>query len=173
MSNGHISPMERKCIIMTESTVKSYQNRIIQASKEQLLVITYELFIEEIMKALQALHEDKAEDFNRIMVKVHKLHRELTDNLDMSYPISRQLMSLYIYMNKKLIESSIKLEKEPLTEVKVLAEVLLEGFRKAATEESSESLVQNAQKVYAGLTYGKGTLNETVVNSIKDRGFKA
>lgn len=158
---------------MTESTVKSYQNRIIQANKEQLLIITFELFIEEMSKALQALHEDQVEDFNLIMVRVHKLHRELTDNLDMSYAISRQLMSLYIYMNKKLIEASIKLEKEALIEVKSLAEVLLEGFHKAALEESSESLVQNAQKVYAGLTYGKGTLNETIVNGVKDRGFKA
>ncbi len=158
---------------MSEGTVKSYQNRITQANKEELLIITYELFVEEMDKALQALREDKVEDFNLIMVRVHKLHRELSDNLDMSYAISKQLMSLYIYMNKKLIEASIKLKKEALMEVKILAEVLLEGFQKAAKEESGESLVQNAQKVYAGLTYGKGTLNETVINGVKGRGLKA
>lgn len=158
---------------MTEDRIKSYQNRIIQANKEQLLLITFELLLQEIDQAIHALDEEHEERFNLTMVRVHKFHRELTDNLDMNYELSKTLMTLYIYMNQKLIEASLRLEKEPLIEVKKLVEIISEGFQKAAEEGQSESLVQNAQKVYAGLTYGKGTLNETVLNGVKDRGFKA
>ncbi|MCT4687626.1 flagellar export chaperone FliS [Vallitalea sp.] len=158
---------------MVEDTVKIYQNKIISAGREQLLIITYELFISEIDKSIEAINNEDEDTFNHCMTKVHKSHRELTDTLDMSYEISRYLLSLYIYMNKKLIESSIQFNIEPLIEVKKLADILLEGFKEAAKGQNSQSLIKNSQKLYAGLTYGKGTLNETIINKVESRGFKA
>ncbi|WP_113672799.1 flagellar export chaperone FliS [Vallitalea guaymasensis] len=158
---------------MVEDTVKTYQNKIINANREQLLIITYELFMSEIDKSIEAINNEDEDTFNQCMTKVHKLHRELTDTLDMSYEISRYLLSLYIYMNKKLIEASIQFNIEPLTEVKKLANILLDGFKEAAKGQNSKLLIKNSQKLYAGLTYGKGTLNETIINEVESRGFKA
>lgn len=158
---------------MVEDTVKIYQNKVINAGREQLLIITYELFIRELDKSIEAIDNQDEDIYNQSMIKVHKLHRELTDTLDMSYEISRNLLSLYIYMNKKLIESSIQFNKEPLIEVKKIANILLDGFREASKGQDSQSLVKNSQKLYAGLTYGKGTLNETIINEVESRGFKA
>jgi flagellar protein FliS len=158
---------------MAEDTIKIYQNKIINANREQLLIITYELFISEVDKSIEAINNDDEDVFNKSMMKAHKLHRELTDTLDMSYEISGYLVTVYIYMNKKLIESSIQFDKEPLIEVKKLANILLEGFKEATKGQNSQSLVKNSQKLYAGLTYGKGTLNETIIDGIESRGFKA
>jgi flagellar protein FliS len=158
---------------MEKNTSNTYQNRIINANREQLLVITYEVFINSISECINSIEDQNEDEFNRKMVKVHRLHRELTDNLDMSYEISKNLFSLYVYMNKKLIEASMKLQKEPLLEVKKLALILLDGFAQVASTQSSDVIVKNAQKIYAGLTYGKGQLNETIMNGFEDRGFKA
>lgn len=155
------------------STIKDYQNRIINANKEQLLIITYELFIEQVNKSIEVLNNEDKTEFNRYIDKAQKFHRELMNSLDMSYEISRDLLALYIYINKRLIEGAIKYEKEPLKEVVKVANILLDGFKKVALEENSEVLVKNAQKLYAGLTYGKGKLNETIISGNESRGFKA
>ncbi|MCT4596487.1 MAG: flagellar protein FliS [Vallitalea sp.] len=157
---------------MTESTIKDYQNRIISANKEQLLIITYELFVEQVNKSIEVLNYNNKEEFDKYIVKAQKFHRELMNNLDMSYEISSDLLALYIYMNKKLIQSALTYDVEPLEEVIKVANILLEGFRKASVGENSEVLIKNAQKLYAGLTYGKGTLNETIISD-ESRGFKA
>lgn len=158
---------------MIDDTVKTYQNRIVNAGREQLLLITYELFLKEIDSSIEAIDNRDEDTYNRNMIKVHKYHRELTDNLDMSYEISKNLLSLYIYINKLLIQSSIKFDKEPLVEVKKITNILQEGFNQAAKGKKSQSLIKNSQTVYAGLTYGKGTLNETIINGTKSRGYKA
>ncbi|GKX28729.1 hypothetical protein SH1V18_12090 [Vallitalea longa] len=158
---------------MIDDTVKTYQNRVVNAGREQLLLITYELFLKEIDKSIEAIDNRNEDAYNQNMVKVHKYHRELTDNLDMSYEISRNLLSLYIYINKLLIKSSIKFDKEPLIEVKKIANILFEGFNQAAQGQNNQSLIKNSQTLYAGLTYGRGTLNETIIDGNRSRGFKA
>ena len=51
---------------------------------------------------------------------------------------------------------------------------LHESFEKIAQEDTSETVMKNSQQVYAGLTYGKGTLNEVFMNPNEaSRGFKA
>ena len=48
------------------------------------------------------------------------------------------------------------------------------GFDGIKMQDTSGPVMQNVQQVYAGLTYGKGTLNETYLN-VQDynRGFQA
>jgi flagellar protein FliS len=52
-------------------------------------------------------------------------------------------------------------------------EKLRKSFEEVAKQDTSGSVVQNSQKVYAGLTYGKGTLNEVFMDNEAARGFKA
>lgn len=154
---------------MIEKNIKDYQNRITSADRQQLLVITYELFIEYVNEAIANI--DNNEVFKNNLQYAKKYHGELVNGLDMSYEISKELLALYIYMNKKLIEASMNHDIQSLVEVKTLSNVLLDGWKNATLEED-KPLMQNTQKVYAGLTYGKGNLNEVVKNN-KDRGFKA
>ena len=46
---------------------------------------------------------------------------------------------------------------------------LKESFEKLAAQDESGPAMSNTQSVYAGLTYGKGTLNESM--SSDNRGF--
>ena len=48
----------------------------------------------------------------------------------------------------------------------------VKSFEKAAADDKSAPLMDNAQKVYAGMTYGKGRLTESFIND-DNRGFLA
>ena len=53
-------------------------------------------------------------------------------------------------------------------------EKLRAGFEGIKGQDTSGPVMQNVQQVYAGLTYGKGTLNEAYLNPQDyNRGFNA
>ena len=55
-----------------------------------------------------------------------------------------------------------------------IIEKLLPAFREVAKQDTSEAVMKNVQQIYAGLTYGRGSLHETIgVDVGKERGFEA
>ncbi|NLK98268.1 flagellar export chaperone FliS [Defluviitalea saccharophila] len=147
--------------------------QIANATPGQLIIITYEIIIETLEEAQKQLAVKDEKKFKRTIDKAQKLLRELMDSLDLSYSISLDLMELYLYINKTIIKGYISLKEEPLEEAKKLLNTLLIGWKQAvATEEGKGPVIENAQQIYAGLTYGKGSLNESVMENT-NRGFKA
>lgn len=158
---------------MNTVLVKEFQNRIVNASQNDLVIINYEMLMAEIDDATNRFESGDTEGFNKCMKQSKRLLRELSDNLDFQYEISRDLMSLYIFVDKKFIEAAQKNSLKPIESAKEVMNVLLLGWKEALKAESSSApVIKNGQQVYAGLTYGKGTLNESV-HQDGSRGFKA
>jgi flagellar protein FliS len=83
-------------------------------------------------------------------------------------------MSLYIYVNKLLINASFHKCTEELNTAKSILTKLLIGFQGVSKEDVTGPVMQNSQQLYAGFTYGKGTLNEVYIDSREqNRGYKA
>lgn len=158
---------------MNSTVAKEFQNRIVNAGQGDLLMITYDMLFVSLEESVKAIEAEDATAFNAEMTRSHRLLRELSDNLDFKYEISRDLMSIYIYINKELIDASMKMNLEPIERCLSVLKLLYEGFDQVAEEDNKKPLMQNSQRVYAGLTYGKGVLNETVYNQSSNRGFKA
>ncbi|MDA3845624.1 MAG: flagellar protein FliS [Vallitaleaceae bacterium] len=158
---------------MNNTIVKDFQNKIVNAGQDDLLMITYDMLFASIEEAMEAIDNEQEAQFNKSMVRAHRLLRELSDNLNFVFDISRDLMSIYIYINKELIDASIHLDSEPLVRSLDVLRVLYNGFDQVKEVDDKKPLIGNSQKVYAGLTYGKGSLNETVYNQNASRGFKA
>jgi len=158
---------------MNSTVVKDFQNKIVNAGQGDLLMITYDMLFVSIEEAIEAIDNEQDAQFNKSMVRAHRLLRELSDNLNFIFDISRDLMSIYIYINKELIDASIHLDTEPLNRCLDVLKLLYNGFDQVNLEDNKKPLIGNSQKVYAGLTYGKGSLNETVYNQNTSRGFKA
>lgn len=147
--------------------------QIVNASPGQLIVITYEFIIEALKDAQEQIPVKDEKIFKRSIVQAQKLLRELIDSLDLSYSISYDLMSIYLYVNKTIIKGYITKKKEPLVEANNILNILLQGWEQVvSSEEENSPVIENAQQIYAGLTYGKGNLNESVVEE-KNRGLKA
>lgn len=158
---------------MTKEKAKEFQVRIAGANRRELLIINYEMILTQLDEAIEALNQGDDEHFGQTMIGAHKMLRELSSNLDFNYDVSKELMSIYIYVNKKLIDASINMEKEDVLEAKKILDILLKGWQLAEVDGDHAPLVENSQKVYAGLTYGKNNLNESYDFQARSRGFKA
>lgn len=158
----------------TKHTVQNWTARIVNASASELMLITYEMLMESLEQAVRYLQSKEEVLFDKEIKRSHKILRELTDTLDMSYAISLDLMPIYIYANKQIIHSSIIHEEGPLEEVIQILQILYKGWKDAAADVRGQpKMMGNTQQIYAGLTYGKGTLTESVTNNEKNRGYKA
>lgn len=159
---------------MNKETLQEYSTRISQANRSELVVITFEVILDGIECAREDFEKEDMESFVVELKRAQKLLNELMASLDYQYAVSRDLMSLYVYVNKQLIMAIMQKTTECLDSAQMVMNRLLTGFKKMSEQDTSKPLMLNTQKLYAGLTYGKGHLNETFV-SVNEamRGFRA
>lgn len=67
----------------------------------------------------------------------------------------------------------VKNKVKELQEAENLLKKLYEGFQEASIEDLSLPLMQNSEKVIAGMTYQKNHLAENYITGEKSRGFLA
>lgn len=148
--------------------------KVITATPAELLVITYKLTIDTLQKAIDSMNNSDKDNLKKNINKTKMYILELMNTLDMRYELSLDLMSIYIFINKIIIRGFIKLDIKNLKEAKKILTILEEGFIESAQKEgiNQKPLIDNIQKVYTGLTYGKNKLNSTM-RVTSNRGFIA
>ena len=157
---------------MTKEAIQSFTARITQASRSELVVILYEMTISKIEEAEKRYAENNLSDFDKELKGAQRYVNELMAALDYRYAISYDLLSLYLYTNRHIITAILKRNPDALQNAKQILNKLLTGFEEISKKDTSGPVMKNTQQLYAGLTYGKGTLNETYIDSSnKNRGF--
>lgn len=142
-------------------------SNIVNANEVELLCMTYEIFLQDIDDALDNIEEKRKKHVER----ARETLIVLTENLDLNIAIAKDIFKIYIYIQNLLINHWT--ENERLKEVKTLITMLLEGYEKTKSQHiGKKPIMQNTQNIYAGMTYGRGYLEEQTYDSI-DRGFKA
>ena len=159
---------------MTKEKQQDFAMRISQANRTQLLVVTYDILIGEIEDAVICYESGNIDEYRVTMKRAQRFLAELMSTLDYNYPISRDLLRLYEYVQRLLIRSDISGRPDRLDSAKRVIEGLRGAYSEIAADDDSEPLMENTQRVFAGLTYGKGSLNETDVDpNSANRGFLA
>lgn len=159
---------------MNKEAIQSFTARITQASKSELIVILYEMTLVRIEEAEKSYRENDLSNFDKELKSAQKYVSELMAALDYRYGISYDLLSLYLYTNKHIIRAIVKQNPLTLQYAKSILKKLLVGFEEVSKSDKSGPMMRNTQQLYAGLTYGKGSLNETYIDpSNKSRGFIA
>ena len=157
---------------MTKEALQGYTARITQASRSDLIVIIYELIISNTKEAIKAYDSNDLLTFDKELKQGQTFLRELMVALDYSYQISFDLLNLYIFVNKQFITAIITKKPDTLNGAISILEKLLVGFEGVSKEDTSGPMMHNTQQLYAGLTYGKGTLNETYIDpDDRNRGY--
>ncbi len=157
---------------MKKEAIHAFTARTTQASRSELTVILYEMILTELAEAQEAFGQGDLPKFESELKRAQKYVSELMGTLDYRYAISYDFMSLYLYVSKRIITAIMKRNPEPLSSAQSVLQKLLVGFEGVSQQDKSGPMMRNTQKVYAGLTYGKGTLNETYLDpSTKSRGF--
>ena len=159
---------------MKKEFIQDFSMRVTQANRSELIVIMYEIILRDIEYAKEAFAEEDFVTYEKELTQAGRFIHELMASLDYSIGLSYQLMSLYIFANKELTAARVQRQPEKLSGVTEVFEKLLTGYQKVSEEDTSGPVMKNTQQVYAGLTYGRGTLNEMYVNGNEARrGFMA
>lgn len=155
---------------MTKEELSGYSYRVTQASRTELIVIMYDVALNYLSDAISNFETGNTEAFRIDLKKAQRVVNELMSALDMTYNISFELMNLYRYIIRVLVQSSIRKEILTLSVVIRILGRLKSAFEKVSEQDKSGPMMRNTQQVYAGLTYSNDGLNEYHDQSIK-RGF--
>ena len=159
---------------MTNTKIKDYTLRVSQASPCELVVILYDIILDDIDAAKSAADAGNKSGYQAELTHAGKFLNELMGTLDFSVSLSYHLMSLYIYANKMLTKARVSGNPDSLADVAMIMEKLRAGFEAIKNQDTNGPVMQNVQQVYAGLTYSKGQLNEAFLNPQDyNRGFNA
>ncbi|KLU57485.1 flagellar biosynthesis protein FliS [Paenibacillus sp. VT-400] len=102
---------------MITSPYEKYKQSSVQTSTPgQLVIMLYDGAIRFVKVGLEGISSKDHMKANVNLGKAQTIISELMSTLDHSYPVSKNLFSMYEYMNHLLIQSNIKKETQPALE---------------------------------------------------------
>jgi len=105
---------------------KTYeQNSVLTATPGELTLMLYNGCLKFIHLGKKAIEAKDIEAKNTNLQKAQKIIQELMVTLNMDIPIAKELLPLYDYIYRRLIEANVKSDKAILDEV----DELVTGFR--------------------------------------------
>lgn len=155
---------------MTKEMKQQFTLRITQANSTQLVVILYEMLLCYIDEAKKAIAQEDRPGTLEAIRKARGCINELMNSLHMEYEPAPCLMQLYLFCIRRLAAFEYNMDINVMGEVEKVIVPLHEAYEKIADQNKQAPMMNNSQSVYAGLTYGRGDLNENL--SDQNRGMR-
>jgi len=118
------------------------QNSVTTASPGELTLMLYNGCLKFMHQAKKGILEKNIEMKNTNLIKAQNIITELMSTLNMDLAVSNEMMPLYDYMNRRLMEANIKSDPSIIDEV----EGLVVEFR----DTWKEVIKFNRQKQFVG-----------------------
>lgn len=96
------------------------QNSVTTASPGELTLMLYNGCLKFLIKSKKAIKEKNIQEKNENLIKAQAIISELMATLNMDIEISKNMFSLYEYMNHRLVEANIQNDVEKIKEVEGL-----------------------------------------------------
>ena len=149
-----------------------FQRRLSQCNKGEMIVILYDILFAYMEDAKDAHTSGDYSEYKDAIRQSQKTLDMLIGALDFKYEIAKELYRLYL-TSKNLLEKAIYQKRiDGIVEADAILRRLYVAFCEVAKSDSSAPLMQNVQKVYAGMTYGRSSVNENLIEN-NNRGFFA
>lgn len=116
------------------------QNSVTTASPGELTLLLYNGCLKFIKLAKRAIEDQNVEQRNTNLIKAQNIIQELMVTLNMDIEVSHNLMQMYDYLHRRLVEANLKNDTEILDEV----EEFVLDFRNTWKE-----VIQTTRKQYA------------------------
>lgn len=179
---------------MKNNDIHDFTLRIAQASAGELVVITYDIILTDIKEAVSIYTDyltdengaglgmirsrlEQREQFDRYHKEINhavRFVRELIAALDYHYVLAYELLQLYIYTDKCLVKAAAEADVGKLNEAAKIIGSLRTAYEVVAKSDKSGPVMKNTQQMTVGLTYGKNSLNEVMIDvNEASRGFRA
>lgn len=118
---------------------KYQQNQVETASPAKLLLMLYNGALRFVKGAREGIREKDMEKANHNIGKAQDIVVELMTSLDMEQgEISRNLYSLYDFVNTRLLEANIKKDENILSEAENILQELRDTWQEASLKDSKE-----------------------------------
>lgn len=118
------------------------QNSVTTASPGELTLMLYNGCLKFLHQAKKGILEKNIEVKNTNLIKAQDIIKELMSTLNMDLAVSNEMLQLYDYMNRRLMEANIKSDPSIIDEV----ESLVVEFR----DTWKEVIKFNRQKQFVG-----------------------
>lgn len=158
---------------MDKEKIDRYSFKVTQANKTQLVVLVYDIIMDDIKTAMDEFAAGDIDQFVSTVKHGQRFVQELMRTVDCQYTIGLDLMTLYLYVNKMMIKAIIQRNPDALEGLPEVIGKLQQAFDSISRTDYSGPVMQNTEQVYAGLTYNKRDLSEAYLdagNQLK-RGF--
>ncbi|MFD1020310.1 flagellar export chaperone FliS [Thalassobacillus hwangdonensis] len=120
-------------------SITAYQNNSVEtASPGELTLMLYNGCLKFITQAKKAMETGNFEQKNTSIQKAQNIIRELMVTMDPDAPITNEIMPLYDYINRRLMDANLKNEQEILDE----AYSLVADFRDTWKEVIKQTRIQ-------------------------------
>ena len=159
---------------MDKDKLQEFATRVSQANRSELVVVIYEATLASIVEGKKLLEKNEIAEARQEIERAKGMINELMASLDMQYSVSHYLRQLYIYCYHELCHGVALRQPELFDHATDVLEGLLPSFREVAKQDDSKPVMKNVQQIYAGLTYGRKSLNETIAVGVDmKRGYEA
>lgn len=156
---------------MKKEKKQEFTLRITQANKTQLIVILYDMTLVYLEDALEAFEKKEDKEYKWNIERAKDCIDELINSLHPEYEIAGILKSLYFFYKRELTTAAVQKKKELIQPVMQMIQELKESYAQVSAQDTSAPIMENAQTIYAGLTYGKTSLNVDLSDQGTNRGF--
>jgi len=145
-------------------------NRIANANEAELVAILFEGLIDTLEDSIDFLRVGANKKLNSCIQRAREILAELLSTLQGDSEISNNLRSIYFYLNQLITEAENKKDTEKLQLAIKVVTPIYEGWKELGESEGSQAVAASSEapKIVAGMTYGKGQLNDYVINDEKE-----
>ncbi len=158
---------------MTLEKKQEYTLKITQANKTQMITILYEMVTDYLTEAADSVAAGRKDEGEMALLCARNCIDELIHSVNLQYELGRNLYQIYLFSRKELLAAGISGSESRILRVRKNFCKLRDAYREVEKLDTSDKLMDNTQHVYAGLTYGKHSLNESMTASSGNRGFTA
>ncbi len=127
------------------------ETQIKTANQVKLIIMLYDGAIKQVNLAMEAMKEKhrKFDAMNNSIIKAQDIISELMVSLDFDHggDIARNLFSLYIFMNRQLLDANVKKLIKPLEDVKRMLMELRAAWVAVSKRTDLESGPQNGNGI--------------------------
>lgn len=156
---------------MTKEMKQIFTRRITQANRTQLVVVVYDMLLAYLDDAHKAYGVDNMYAFVGSLESARNCISELRNSLNFEYALSKSLFSIYSFADRKIAGSITGFDEENLGAIADMFRKLRDAYHTISKDDDSEPLMENIQNVYAGFTYGRTDVNESLMNYGAGRGY--
>ncbi len=156
---------------MTNEVKQAYTLRIAQANKTGLVVILYEMYEDFAKGAKEAMESSDKICLKDNLKRARGCVNELMESLNFQHEIAENYFQLYLYVYRELMQCELDKDAVHIENTLKVMIPLKETYAQISAGDTSGPVMENAQTIVAGLTYGRNDINESMADQGASRGF--